>query len=70
MLGRHSGVGVEQLAFGRVQDVLRDEAPACDFPQAPAFGQCGHGLGLDAGEAEKRSGGGELVGFLAVDDAG
>ena len=28
------------------------------------------GLGFDAGQAEQGGGGGELVGFLAVDDAG
>lgn len=28
----HPRVGVEQLPLCRVQQVLRDEAPACDFP--------------------------------------
>jgi hypothetical protein len=49
----HPGVRVEQFALGRMQDVLRDEAPTCDFPQAPALGQGGHGLGFDTGQAER-----------------
>lgn len=66
----HAGVGVEQGQLVRVELMLNDERSSGDAPQPASAVEVGNGAGLDRGEPQQGCGGVELVGFLAVDDAG
>ena len=65
-----SGTCFEEIQLSRVQLMLDDERPVLDPPQALSGAERGDQGLLGAGESECCRGCAELVGLLAIDDAG
>src|SRR6476660_4959460 len=66
----HAFSGIEQGMLAAGELVLDAKRTVADAPESFAGGEFGQDLFLGAGQAEMPGGGAELVGFLAVDDAG